>query len=59
MTMIHYANIPMLFMQRFLKAVKMLFLEMIMFDMFLIVAQNVDCGYTLVGGSNVYQQSLF
>ena len=34
-----------------------------MFDIFLIFAQNIDCGYTLEppqrGGSNEYPQSLF
>ena len=33
------------------------------FDIFLIFAQNIDCGYTLEppcrGGSNVYPQSMF
>ena len=33
------------------------------FDIFLILAQNIDCGYTLEpprrGGSNEYQQSMF
>ena len=33
------------------------------FDMFLIFAQNIDCGYTLEpprrGGSNEYPQSMF
>ena len=34
-----------------------------MFDIFLIFAQNIDCGYTLErpqrGGSNKYPQSMF
>ena len=34
-----------------------------MFDIFLIFAQNIDCGYTLEtprpGGSNEYPQSVF
>ena len=34
-----------------------------MFDIFLIIAQNIDCGYTLEpprrGGSNEYLQSMF
>ena len=34
-----------------------------MFDIFLIFAQNIDCGYTLEppgrGGSNEYPQSMF
>ena len=33
------------------------------FDIFLIIAQNIDCGYTLEpprrGGSNEYPQSMF
>ena len=33
------------------------------FDIFLIFAQNIDCGYTLepprLGGSNDYPQSMF
>ena len=31
------------------------------FDIFLIFAQNIDCGYSLEpqGGSNVYPQSMF
>ena len=33
------------------------------FDIFLIFAQNIDCGYTLepprLGGSNEYTQSMF
>ena len=35
----------------------------IIFDIFLIFAQNIDCGYTLEppqrGGSNEYPQSIF
>ena len=31
--------------------------QMKIFDMFLIFAQNIDCGYTL--GSNEYPQSMF
>ena len=37
--------------------------QMKMFDIFLIFAQNIDCGYTLEppqrGGSNEYPQSMF
>ena len=37
--------------------------QMKFFDIFLIFAQNIDCGYTLEppqrGGSNEYRQSLF
>ena len=37
--------------------------QMKFFDIFLIFAQNIDCGYTLEppqwGGSNVYPQSMF
>ena len=29
------------------------------FDIFLIFAQNIDCGYTRRGGSNEYPQSMF
>ena len=36
---------------------------MIFFDIFLIFAQNIDCGYTIEppqrGGSNEYPQSMF
>ena len=28
-------------------------------DIFHIFAQNIDCGYTLGGGSNEYPQSMF
>ena len=37
--------------------------QIIIFDIFLIFAQNIDCGYTLEppqrGGSNEYPQSMF
>ena len=37
--------------------------QMIFFYIFLIFAQNIDCGYTLepphLGGSNEYPQSMF
>ena len=37
--------------------------QMKTFDIFLIFAQNIDCGYTLeppqLGGSNEYPQSMF
>ena len=49
--------------QRFFKVVKIENLIRKKFDIFLIFAQNIDCGYTLEpprgGGSNGYQQSVF
>ena len=43
--------------------VKMEIFSKIFFDVFLIVAQNIDCGYTLEpprrGGSNEYSKSMF
>ena len=48
--------------QRFL-ALKIENLQLKNFDIFLIFAQNIDCGYTLEpprrGGSNEYPQSMF
>ena len=42
---------------------KILVAKMKIFDIFLIFAQNIDCGYTLEpprrGGSNEYPQSMF
>ena len=39
------------------------YFQMNFFDIFLIFAQNIDCGYTLEppqrGGSNEYPQSMF
>ena len=45
------------------KVVKYENLQQKIFDIFLIFAQNIDCGYTLEpprrGGSNEYRQSMF
>ena len=53
----HYENIPMQY------ALKIENFQLKMFDIFLIVAQNIDCWYTLEpprrGGSNEYPQSMF
>ena len=50
-----------IYMQRL--AVKMKNFQQKNFDIFLIFAQNIDCGYTLEpprrGGSNEYPQSMF
>ena len=44
-------------------ALKILIFRLKKFDIFLIFAQNIDCGYTLEpprrGGSNEYPQSMF
>ena len=49
--------------QQFLKTVKNENFQMKNSDIFLIFAQNIDCGYTLEpphgGGSNEYPQSMF
>ena len=49
--------------QRFFLALKIEHFQLINFDIFLIFAQNIDCGYTLEpprrGGSNEYPQSMF
>ena len=56
---LHYENTP---MQRFLSC-KNLKISVDFFYIFLIFAQNRDCGYTLEpprrGGSNEYPQSMF
>ena len=48
--------------ERFL-ALKLKKIQLKIVDIFLIFAQNIDCGYTLEpprrGGSNEYQQSMF
>ena len=48
---------------QYFTAVKKIIFKMKMFDIFLIFAQNIDCGYTLEppqrGGSNEYPQSMF
>ena len=58
----HYENLPMQLNRDFL-ALKIEKFQLKMFDIFLIVAQNIDCGYTLEpprrGGSNEYPQSMF
>ena len=49
--------------QRFFNVVKKENFQQKKFDIFLIFAQNIDCGYTLEpprrGGSNEYPQSMF
>ena len=54
----HYENLPMIFI-----AIKMKNFQQKNFDIFLIFAQNIYCGYTLEpprrGGSNEYPQSMF
>ena len=49
--------------QRFFLASKIENFQLKNFDIFLIFAQNIDCGYTLEpprrGGSNEYPQSMF
>ena len=58
----HYANMPMQYTEIFW-VVKSLKFHQKFFDIFLIFAQNIDCGYTLEpprrGGSNEYTQSMF
>ena len=50
-------------MQEFFLVVKNLKFHYKCFDIFLSIAQNIDCGYTLEpprrGGSNEYPQSMF
>ena len=49
--------------QRFFPASKIENFQLKIFDIFLIFAQNIDCGYALEpprqGGSNEYPQSMF
>ena len=48
--------------QQYFTAVKMLIFQIIFKNIFLIFAQNIDCGYTLEPqwvGSNEYTQSMF
>ena len=49
--------------QRFFLALKIENFQLKKFDIFLIFAQNIDCGYMLEmphrGGSNEYPQSMF
>ena len=50
-------------MNRYFLALKIENFQLKNFDIFLIFAQNIDCGYTLEpprrGGSNEYPQSMF
>ena len=59
---IHYANMSVQYSAIF-HGCKNDNFQMKMFDIFLIFAQKIDCGYTLEppqrGGSNEYPQSLF
>ena len=59
---LHYENLPMQYTQSFL-ALKIENFQLKTFDIFLIFAQNIDCGYKLEplrrGGSNEYPQSMF
>ena len=59
---IHYANTPMQYTAIF-HGCKNVHFQMKIFNIFLIFAQNIDCGYTLepphLGGSNEYPQSMF
>ena len=58
----HYENLPKQFTD-FFSYVKNENFQSKIFDIFLIFAQNIDCGYTLElsrrGGSNEYPQSMF
>ena len=58
----HYENLPMQYTVSF-KAVKNENFQQKKFDIFNILAQNIDCVYTLEpprqGGSNKYPQSMF
>ena len=58
----HYENMPMQYTEIF-KVVKNENFQWKNFDIFLIVAQKRDCGYTLEpprqGGFNEYPQSMF
>ena len=58
----HYENMPMQYTEIF-SPVKIENFHGNIFDIFLIFAQNIDCGYTLEpprrGGSNEYLQSMF
>ena len=59
----HYVILPMQLTDIFSRALKMENFQLKKFDIFLIFAQNIDCGYTLepprLGGSNEYPQSMF
>ena len=58
----HHENMPMQYTEIF-KVVEMKIFQQKSFDIFLIFAQNIDCGYKLEpprrGGSNEYPQSMF
>ena len=58
----HYANMSVQYTAIF-HGCKNFNFQMKIFDIFLIFAQNIDCGYTLEppqrGGSNEYPQSMF
>ena len=58
----HYENLPMQYTENCL-VVKIENFHWKSFDIFLIFAQNIDCGYTLEpprrGGSNEYPQAMF
>ena len=58
----HYENFPLQYTEIFL-ALKIEKFQLKIFDIFLIFAQNIDCGYSLEppcrGGSNEYPQSMF
>ena len=58
----HYENALMQYTEIFL-ALKIENFQLKIFDIFLIFAQNIDCGYTLEpprrGGSNEYPQPMF
>ena len=58
----HYENLPMQYTKIF-SPVKIENFHDIIFAIFHIFAQNIDCGYTLEpprrGGSNEYPQSMF
>ena len=59
----HYENLPMQYTEIFIAAIKIKNFQQKKFDIFLIFAQTIDCGYTLGpprrGGSNEYPQSMF
>ena len=58
----HYEDLPMQHTEIFL-ALKIEYFQLKNFDIFLVFAQNINCGYTLElprrGGSNEYPQSMF
>ena len=54
----HYENLSMQCTEIF-KVVKNENFQYKIYDIFLIFAQNIDCGYTRRGGSNEYPQSMF